>query len=256
MVWHCCDGTAFYFCDKRCFQASKENPYYSVPVFYHTPVSCLFTSGKINDSSSLSLGNVQISQQSDSDAVDDSSSDFSDGEEDDSGTDDTADEEEESDNINEEDAEQNESGDINTDPSMTGTAETNSDEADSKLELKGNTVVVNDEDFVGWLGEIYENMSLYKGKRIQIKGFVFKSKQLEQNEFVPARLMMTCCVADLQPVGFLCRYNGAAELKQDAWVNVTGVIKIVDYEGQKTPVIYADSITNADKPKDEYVYPY
>lgn len=124
------------------------------------------------------------------------------------------------------------------------------------LQLEGDTVLVSDYNFVQWLQEIYENQGKYEGKKIQVIGFVFKSKEFTENEFVPARLMMACCTADLQPIGFLCRYDKASKLKNDTWLKVTGTIKVIDYKGQKTPVIIADKVENTAKPENEYVYPY
>jgi len=128
--------------------------------------------------------------------------------------------------------------------------------ADRRLKLQNDMVVMDDGNYFRWLKEIYDNMETYRGKKIEVVGFVFKDKQVKANEFVPARLLMTCCTADLQTVGMLCRYDNAKSLARDAWVKVTGTIKIIDYKGVKIPVIVADSIVNADKPENEYVYPF
>ena len=126
----------------------------------------------------------------------------------------------------------------------------------SKLKLHGDTIVMDDNNYVRWLQELYDNKQQYQGKKIQVIGFVLKGKELSQNEFYPARLMMACCTADLQPVGLLCRYENAPELKQDSWVKVDGTIKITDYKGEQTAIIIADKVSNAEKPEYEYVYPY
>ncbi len=140
--------------------------------------------------------------------------------------------------------------------STTDFVQTVPDTTDSTLKLQGDTIVVRDNNFVQWIEEIYNNMSKYEDKKIEIIGFVFKDKELRENEFVPARLMMACCTADLQPVGFLCQYVKASELKKDSWIKVTGTIKAIDYKGQKTPAIKADKVENTIKPENEYVYPY
>lgn len=126
----------------------------------------------------------------------------------------------------------------------------------SQLKLHGDTIVMDDNNFVKWLQELYDNKQKYQGKKIQAIGFVLKGKELSKNEFYPARLMMACCTADLQPVGLLCRYENAPELKQDSWVKVEGTIKIIDYKGEQTAIIIADNVSNAEKPEYEYVYPY
>lgn len=79
---------------------------------------------------------------------------------------------------------------------------------------------------------------------------------MESNEFVPARLLMWCCSADLSPCGIICESEKAPELEEDTWVNVTGVIHIGKYQGEDEPQIHVTSVSPADKPKEEYVYPW
>ncbi|MBU3190173.1 TIGR03943 family protein [Clostridium bowmanii] len=133
---------------------------------------------------------------------------------------------------------------------------TNTNKPGEDLKMQDDTILVNDNNFIGWTQEISYNMAKYEGKKITLTGFVFKTDGFKENEFVPARLLMSCCAADLQPVGLLCHYDKAKELKQDTWIIVKGEIKILDYNGEKTPVIIAESIQITNKPTNEYVYPY
>lgn len=100
-------------------------------------------------------------------------------------------------------------------------------------------------------------MDRYEGVKIEVVGFVFKdNEEFSDNEFVPARLMMVCCAADMVPVGFLCRYDKASELAADAWVKVTGTIIKAQYDGETVPCIQAETVLTTDKPANDYVYPY
>ena len=127
---------------------------------------------------------------------------------------------------------------------------------DRGLKLQDNMVIVDDRNYIRWLKEIYDNLETYRGKKIQMVGFVFRGKEVKVNEFVPARLLMICCTADLQVVGMLCRYDKAKSLADDSWVKVTGTIRIITYKGTKVPIVVADSVVETDKPKSEYVYPF
>lgn len=138
----------------------------------------------------------------------------------------------------------------------TPTSKINSIKMDEGLKMQDNTILMNDNNFIKWIQEISNNMGKYEGKKIELTGFVFKDEAFKENEFVPARLLMSCCAADLQPVGFLCHYDKAKDLKQDTWIIVKGKIKILDYKGEKTPIIIAESITNTKKPTTDYVYPF
>ena len=138
----------------------------------------------------------------------------------------------------------------------TTTTNTTSSKVEVKLEMKDNTIVVNDDNFEKWTEEISNNMAKYEGKKIELTGLVFKADGFKDNEFVPARLMMTCCAADLAPVGLLAHYDKAKDLKQDTWLMVKGKIKLLQYNGEKSPIIIIENIKKTEKPKKEYVYPF
>lgn len=124
------------------------------------------------------------------------------------------------------------------------------------LDTENKTITVRDEDFALWLSEIFTELDKYEGYRISIKGFVFKDPEtMNGNEFVPARLAMSCCVADLAPCGFICRYDKASELKEDTWITVEGVIHIGKYMDEDEPQITVTKITPAEK-VEEYIYPF
>ena len=119
-------------------------------------------------------------------------------------------------------------------------------------------ITVSDDDFLAWYADAYDNPGKYEGKTIKIKGTVFRMKDFGKDEFVPARMSMVCCAADLAPYGFICKSSSASQWKDNDWVYVTAKIK-VEYEkhmDMKAPVLYALDITKAEKPEDEYVYPY
>ncbi len=128
------------------------------------------------------------------------------------------------------------------------------------LDTANRKITVSNDDFGLWYTELYANMEKYEGYTVVITGFVYKDPELLQaDEFVPARLMMSCCVADLAPAGFLCKYENASELKADSWITVEGTLIIGQYEynGQKydDPQITVTKITPAEE-VEGYVYPY
>ncbi len=130
----------------------------------------------------------------------------------------------------------------------------------SGLDVKNKAITVSNDDFGVWISEIYSNAKKYEGYTIMMTGTVFKDPEmLEDDEFVPGRLMMTCCVADLSLVGIRCKYEKASELKADSWVTVEGTIHIGKYEYDGVeydePQVSVTKITPADE-VEGYVYPY
>jgi putative membrane protein len=107
-------------------------------------------------------------------------------------------------------------------------------------------ITVPDDQFYFWLDEIGGNPDAYAGYRIAMTGFVLKDPQmLGPEEFVPARLGMSCCVADLMPLGMICEYGQAAELTADTWVTVEGVLEVGEYEGWPEPRVRVTSVAPA-----------
>ncbi len=129
------------------------------------------------------------------------------------------------------------------------------------LDVANHKITVANDDFGMWLTELYTNMGQYNGYTIRMTGFVFQDPniiKLKEDEFILARLMMSCCVADVSPVGLICKYDKASTLKTKSWVTVEGTLFIGQYEykGVKydDPQISVTKITSAEAVKG-YVYP-
>ncbi len=126
----------------------------------------------------------------------------------------------------------------------------------SGMDAANKKITVDNDEFYPWIAEIYTNMDKYEGYTISITGFVFNDPEyLAEDEFVPARLAMVCCVADLVPMGMMCQYEKASELTVNTWVTVEGVIHKGRYEGQDEPQITVKNITPAQE-VEGYIYPY
>lgn len=123
--------------------------------------------------------------------------------------------------------------------------------------LQNGVIVMSSGNFYSCLNELYAHLDQYKGKPIQVEGFVFKDNGgFAKDEFVPARLMMVCCAADMEPIGLLCRYDKTPQLKADSWVDVTGTVGEAEFEGKTVPCIAVQSVEPAQNPDEAYVYPY
>lgn len=130
-----------------------------------------------------------------------------------------------------------------------------------QVELHGyneqaKAITVSSDEFYSWLSEISMHPSKFEGFQITMTGAVFKDPSLfAEDEFVPSRLVMSCCVADLAPSGIICRYDQAAELETDAWFTVTGTLFKGEYNGLDMPKIEVSEIVPAE-PVEGYLYPY
>ena len=112
-------------------------------------------------------------------------------------------------------------------------------------DITADKLVIKPEDFGVFFIDSMDRPERYDGKEVEYTGQVMKPKGLPRNSFVPGRLCMTCCEADIQFLGPLCRYSGAGNFKDQDWVKVKGRIKaedLPDVYGGPGPVLYAEEV--------------
>lgn len=113
---------------------------------------------------------------------------------------------------------------------------------------------INSNNYTNILKQVHDNIDIYVGQSINFTGYVYKTKDFNDTEFVLARDMLINSDSQSVVVGFLCNYEGAKNLKEGTWINVTGQI-IKGYYHDEIPVIDINKIEETSKPEEEYVYP-
>lgn len=86
------------------------------------------------------------------------------------------------------------------------------------------------------------------GRRIALTGFVLRS---EPGGFQMARLVITCCAADAQPVVVSVR-TPTTTPGRDTWVAATGTFGGMSPSDATVPVLRADAVTAVRSPADPY----
>ncbi len=120
----------------------------------------------------------------------------------------------------------------------------------SNIDSDENTIILDTDNYTSLFQQIMQNPESYKGEKIKTEGFIYKQKNFASDEFVIAREIMTCCVADLQIVGPMCRYSKAVDLKENEWVSVEGIIDVKE----NMFIINVEKITRVIKPESKYIY--
>lgn len=136
-----------------------------------------------------------------------------------------------------------------------GSTEFENADDDLPYKLDADVIEIEDDDFGIFYIDASDNPDKYEGKKVHFKGMVYKPRNYGKTAFVPGRHAMTCCVEDIAFVGFKCVSDIAAMLKERQWVEVTGTLKKEYYKEFKgeAPVIYAEKVVPASKPKEEVV---
>ncbi|MGM0845785.1 MAG: TIGR03943 family putative permease subunit [Bacillota bacterium] len=114
-------------------------------------------------------------------------------------------------------------------------------------------IFVRDEQYIQTLSIIDENLDAFIGKELQLTGFIYKDESFVENQAVISRFSVTCCVADAGVYGLLTEDEGLASLEPDTWVNVSGIVDKVDFNGYMMPVITNPVFEVVEAPENPYV---
>ncbi len=123
------------------------------------------------------------------------------------------------------------------------------------FDLNADIIDVKDEDYGIWYRDVTEDMQKYSGKTVRFKAQVAHTRKVEKGCFVPGRFVMTCCVEDIQFMGFVCQYEQAEALQQRSWITVTAKISLRYHKLYKEmgPVLTALEILPTEKAEQDVV---
>lgn len=120
-------------------------------------------------------------------------------------------------------------------------------EEDLPYDVHADCIRIEPEDFGIWYFDCMDVPKRYEGKMVEFTGMVLKTPDFPKNYFVPGRMAMTCCEADMTFIGYVCKAREARNLETKQWVHVTAKVAYEfwkDY-GEKGPVLYAERIEPA-----------
>jgi putative membrane protein len=134
-------------------------------------------------------------------------------------------------------------------------------QSEEELIDDGGTIEFTNDNYSRQLVKIEDNFEKYKGRKVIITGFVYKENNFKSDEFVAARLFMSCCAADSQVIGLMSKWEKATTLDKDEWVKIGGTIDSTKYKDSQTgkemniPLIKVDKVEKIQKPDNPFIYP-
>ncbi len=100
-----------------------------------------------------------------------------------------------------------------------------------------------------------DDPSKLNGLPAQVDAFVKHSDEYPPDHFVAIRLFISCCVVDGQFAGVPVQWQGSSDIPSDAWVRVTGEVKVGEFIGESMPIIVASAVEVSDEDPDQpYLY--
>lgn len=130
-------------------------------------------------------------------------------------------------------------------------------EAMQKLEtslLKEEHIKIEDTNYMATIDIIGRDVLGFKGKEVTFIGFVHRDKEVKDDKAIVARYGMACCVADASVFGMIVSGENIGKLRNETWVQVTGVLHETTYKGVLSPLVKVKKIEKIEMPKQPYVY--
>ena len=125
-------------------------------------------------------------------------------------------------------------------------------EEDLPYDLNAPVVKISPEAYGIWYIDCMDQPERYKDRVVEFTAMVLKTPKFPKGQFVPGRMAMTCCEADMTFLGFMCKWPEAEDYKTKQWVKVRAKVGIEyqkDYHGEG-PVLYAEHVERAEEIKD------
>ncbi|MFC5714103.1 TIGR03943 family putative permease subunit [Thalassorhabdus alkalitolerans] len=116
-------------------------------------------------------------------------------------------------------------------------------------------VIITEDNFLDMVSAMDIHLDSFKGKEIEVSGFVYREPEFNENQMVVARFSMTCCIADATVYGLLVESEEAVHYEEDSWVTIRGTIQEGEYGGFTMPSVHLQEITEIDEPDMPYVFP-
>ena len=125
-------------------------------------------------------------------------------------------------------------------------------EEDLPYDINQPVIAIKPQDYGIWYIDCMDQPERYAGKTVEFTAMVLRHPNFPKDQFVPGRMAMTCCEADMSFLGFPCKYGDAASLKTKDWVRGQAEVRVEyqkEYRGEG-PVLYAKKVERDKEIKD------
>jgi uncharacterized repeat protein (TIGR03943 family) len=100
---------------------------------------------------------------------------------------------------------------------------------------------------------VREPVDEFPGQPVDIIGFVHRPLPPMPNQFVLARHIIRCCLADTVPLGLAIATDTADSYEAEQWLRVRGHFGTTLYRNRPTLVVIPEHITPIEQPQKAYI---
>lgn len=119
---------------------------------------------------------------------------------------------------------------------------------------EGKALVLNSDNFLSVLDQLFEEPDKFVGNRLIISGFAYKADSFNEGQFAIARLTISCCAADAAMVGLFCSGGELSSFEDEKWYEVDGVLSTTKMGERTIPLLEITGAKAIEKPENVYVY--
>lgn len=124
----------------------------------------------------------------------------------------------------------------------------------------GEVFKIQRDNFYSAAEDIFANPEKYQNMKLEVRGFVYKSRKLKENRYIIARLVMYCCAADAGITGLIFNAEKTGvNFTKDQWLELYGHIEMQNAGSsgkfEKAPVLVVESYKKIPPESSPYIYP-
>ena len=102
---------------------------------------------------------------------------------------------------------------------------------------------------------VYPEPDAYAGQKVKVQGFVIHAPDLPEQYFLLSRFIITCCAADVYPVGLPVKLKESRkDYPPDTWLEIEGQMITEELAGKRQLTIQPKLIKQIPQPKNPYDY--
>lgn len=102
---------------------------------------------------------------------------------------------------------------------------------------------------------VYPEPDAYTGQKVKVQGFVIHAPELPEQYFLISRFVITCCAADVYPVGLPVKLKESRkDYPADMWLEIEGQMITEELAGKRQLTIQPKLIKQIPEPKNPYDY--
>ena len=135
---------------------------------------------------------------------------------------------------------------------LDGSVEDGVRDEDLPYDMKAEVIRVTDEQFGTLYLDSMDHPERYDGKTLQLVGQAYRKKEFPPGFYYFGRQAMTCCAADIQACGWVCKGERTPDNKTFFTLTAKGK-RVVSPDGRAALMLYEEKTEKAKTPHEEYV---